>query len=457
VHPKFQQFLERIPRQWRRKVMFTTNLAKRMPDSYFAALADSGVFHINISIESLDPPIYEKFRKGARWPIFKENWDRLVAAWRAHPNPARLRYIMMAYKSNFREIPSLIRYLREQRQAWQVEIRYTFDLAHIPESFRRSEYLDAEDWAWLAGELAHYPIEEVILTAPWEAPKAFEAAAEPAPAAAQRAPVYVPPEPEPMFPTLPLNLHVKWDGRFMICDKWDHPDDQRQIGAANITELASPQEFLTQVSKAPLPGLIQGYIDELSTDAVTGWMRDAIHPQLHVPFQVAVTNEAGTRIIAQGRADAFYQALKDYGWEDARHGFHIVFDSPITLEQRDTLEILPIDAPTPLKRAPKYQGYVDARSTHHIAGWLRNRFAPEERVAYEVVLQIGNRERILAAGVADAYDPSLDEAGVGDARYGFHARFDPPLSLVERDAVIVRPALGTTPLALSPRLVSEAG
>jgi hypothetical protein len=204
-----------------------------------------------------------------------------------------------------------------------------------------------------------------------------------------------------------------------------------------------------------LPGLIQGYIDELSTTAVTGWMRDAIHQQVRVPFQVAVTNESGTRIIAQGRADMFYQALKDYGWEDARHGFHVMFAEPITLEERDMLEILPIDAPTPLKRAPKYQGYVDARSTSHVAGWLRNRFAPEERVAYEVVLPLGAKERILASGVADAYNPELTKAGVGDACYGFTVRFDAPLSPAERDAVIVRPALGTTPLALSPRLVSE--
>jgi molybdenum cofactor biosynthesis enzyme MoaA len=457
LHPKFQQFIERIPRQWRSKIMFTTNLAKRMPDSYFAALADSGVFHINVSIESMDPPIYEKFRKGARWPIFKENWDRMVRAWKAHENPPHLRYIMMAYKSNLREIPSLIKYLREERCAWQVEIRYTFDLDHIPESFRRSEYLESEDWAWLAEQLADYPIEEVILTAPWEAPKALEAALEPAPevvlAAAE--PEAPPEETEQEYPTLPLNLHVKWDGRFAICDKWDHPSEQRQIATANITTLEAPFDFLTEVSKAPLPGLVQGYIDELSTTGVVGWMRDAIHPALRVAFEVAVTNAEGTRVIARGRAGEHCQALADYGWADARYGFRVEFETPISTEERDTLEILPENATGALKRAPKYQGYVDARTTTHVAGWLRNRFAPEERLEHEVVLQNGPKERILAAGIADAYDPELARHGVGDARYGFSVRFEPALTPAERDAVIVRPALGTMALALSPRLVTE--
>ncbi len=172
-------------------------------------------------------------------------------------------------------------------------------------------------------------------------------------------------------------------------------------------------------------------------------------------FRVAVTNAEGTRVIAQGRASEHYQALADYGWADARYGFRVEFDTPISTEERDTLEILPENATGALKRAPKYQGYVDARTTGHVAGWLRNRFAPEERLEYEVVLQSGPKERILATGIADAYDPALEKHGVGDARYGFTVHFDPPLTPAERDAVIVRPALGTMALALSPRLVTE--
>jgi len=463
LHPKFIEFIERIPRQWRRKVMFTTNLAKRMPESYFAALADSGVYHINVSIESLDPPVYEKFRKGARFPIFRENWDKLIAAWRAHPNPPRLRYIMMAYQSNLRTLPELIKYLRAERCAWQIEIRYTFDLSHIPESFRRAEYLSDPDWTWLREQLAIYPIDEVILTEPWEAPRAIEAEIEAEielEPEATAAPVAVPalpgapPAPPPVkYPALPLNLHVKWDGRFAICDKWDHPDDQRQIAAADINELDHPYDFLIEVSNKPLPGLVQGYIDEVSTTGVIGWMRDAIHPEQRVSFNVAVSNASGTRIIASAQAGNFYQALKDFGWEDANYGFAVTFDSPITPEERDSLEIIPLNnAATPLRRAPRYQGYVDERSTHHIAGWLRDRFATETRVEYQIVLEGAGKERILATGIAQIFQPELAKSGVGDGHYGFHVTFDTPLTEAERDRVIVRPALGTQPLALSPRL-----
>ena len=34
-----------------------------------------------------------------------------------------------------------------------------------------------------------------------------------------------------------------------------------------------------------------------------------------------------------------------------------------------------------LPPAAMYQGYVDERSTHHVAGWLRNLSDPEERVS----------------------------------------------------------------------------
>jgi hypothetical protein len=200
--------------------------------------------------------------------------------------------------------------------------------------------------------------------------------------------------------------------------------------------------------------MVQGFIDDISTDFVAGWMRDAVHPNLRVRFDVTVTDGDGTRVIAQAVADEFCQSVHDYGWADAYYGFRVEFPAPITTEERDSLEIIPSHSPTPLKRAPKFQGYVDERSTRHIRGWLRNRFAPEDRVEYEVVLESPEGNRTLASGIADLYAPGLEGKSIGDARYGFNVRFEPPLSEAERDALIVRPALGSTSLALSPRLVT---
>jgi MoaA/NifB/PqqE/SkfB family radical SAM enzyme len=166
LHPDLIEFVEQVPHEYRRKLFFTSNLAKRMPTSYFDWLASNGMHHINVSIESRNPEIYERMRKGARHRIFQENWDKFIAALDASPKPTQVRYIMMAYKANLREIPDLVRYLINERRAWQVEIRYTFDLPFIPAEFRTSEFLDGSDWNWLSEELKEFPTSQVQLITP---------------------------------------------------------------------------------------------------------------------------------------------------------------------------------------------------------------------------------------------------------------------------------------------------
>ncbi|EQD45607.1 molybdenum cofactor biosynthesis protein A, partial [mine drainage metagenome] len=136
LHPQLMAFIDKAPREYRRKIFYTTNLAKRMPQAYFAWLADSGLHNINVSIESRNPALYERMRKGARYRIFQENWDHLLAAFAQGSAPPALRYIAMAYKANFRELPDLVAFLIERRRAAQVEIRFTFDVAHLPAAFR---------------------------------------------------------------------------------------------------------------------------------------------------------------------------------------------------------------------------------------------------------------------------------------------------------------------------------
>ena len=166
MHPRFTDLIAQLPRDEAGNVFFTTNVARRMPPAYYETLANSGINHINISIESRTPEIYEKLRKGARFRIFMENWDILLAAFAAGAAPPQIRYIVMAYKSNFREIPELIEYLRRERRAWNVEIRYSFDMTHIPPEFCRDEFLDNPDWRWLKAQLAHYSVHDVLLSLP---------------------------------------------------------------------------------------------------------------------------------------------------------------------------------------------------------------------------------------------------------------------------------------------------
>jgi hypothetical protein len=425
-----------------------------MPDSYYQALAASGVFHINISIESMVPDIYERLRKGARWPIFKENWDRLITAWRAAAAapPPRLRYIMMAYKSNLAEIPGLVKFFRDERLAWQVEVRHTYEMPHIPADFSAAEYLEDADWAWLAEQLAGYPADEVLLIPPL--PSLAPPAAAPAPdqPAAPAAPAPAPaPAPvasvvEPAI-KLPLNLQVEWDGGIIVCGKWDHPDERKMAAATNITALADPYNYLVTLPSMPK---IQGYVDELSATLVTGWVRDLHDPATRIAYEVVVQSPEDTRVIAHGIADLPCPALQDGSFGDGRYGFRASFP-PLDEADRKTLAVRPVHSKIPLDRAPEYQGFVDERSTSHAAGWVRNRFAPERHVEIEAVLPNGRQETIITTGIANLFYPELELPTVQDVHYGFALRFDPPLSPADRDSLIIRPA-GSNPLDLSPRL-----
>jgi pyruvate-formate lyase-activating enzyme len=237
MHPELVHFIERIPQKWRRKVNYTTNLARPMPDRYFDVLAESGLHHLNISLESLDPEIYERMRKGARWRIFAKNWDRLIDALRAGSAPPLLRYNIMAYKSNLTEIPDLVRYLRDERMASQVEVRHTFDVEHIPGTFRDTEFLESADWEWLADKLGGYTAEEVLLIPPPEPDSP-----------AMNLSTGTDTGSVPRFVTRPLNLRMQWDGRLIVYGEWTGLTGMReheQFVVTNVHHLRDPRQFLT--------------------------------------------------------------------------------------------------------------------------------------------------------------------------------------------------------------------
>jgi len=104
--PELTRFIHKVPDLYRCKIFYTTNVLKRLPAAYFASLSECGLHHINISIESVDPALFERLRKGARHRIFMENWDALLDAVGRAPAPPP-RYIVMACKSNLRELPHL--------------------------------------------------------------------------------------------------------------------------------------------------------------------------------------------------------------------------------------------------------------------------------------------------------------------------------------------------------------
>jgi molybdenum cofactor biosynthesis enzyme MoaA len=234
LNPRFADFLEKVPRQLRRKVFFTTNLAKRMPPEFFLFLANGGYANVNISIESLNPEIYERMRKGARHRIFMANWDALTAALSVGTAPPFLRYIVMVYKSNLGEIPSLVDHLLTQRRADEIQLRFTFDVPHITDEFRAAEYIDAASWDWLAAQVAHHPAHKVQVIRP------------PAP------PGEVVPQDEGGV-LLPGRYEFKmsWDGTLKIHRFWAVPFDnsgEPPVLEVNVKDIADPLDLFAQLA-----------------------------------------------------------------------------------------------------------------------------------------------------------------------------------------------------------------
>ena len=246
LHPNFMALLDRVPREFRRKVFFTTNLAKRMRPEYFRFLADGGFANVNISIESLDPVIYERMRKGARHRIFLENWDAMMAALETATAPPFLRYIVLVYKSNLKEIPSLVEHLLAKRGADEIQLRFTFDVPHIPQDFRATEYADDADWDRLEEQVAHFPADKV---------KVIRDPSAEAPAVSGEASAVLARETgTPLGVVLPgrFEFQTSYDGTIKVKRFWAIPFDtsgEPPILEVNAKDIADPLAFF-----ASLPG-----------------------------------------------------------------------------------------------------------------------------------------------------------------------------------------------------------
>jgi hypothetical protein len=264
LHPRLVEFIGKVPWAYRSKLFYTTNLAKRMPLSYFSALAASGIHHVNISIESLEPAIYEKLRKGARFRIFEENWNHLLEAFGGGSAPPKLRYISLAYKSTFRALPGLIDTLLRDRRGSIVEVRHTYDVPHIPRAFRREEYLGREDWLWLRDQLAHHGADQVMLVLPagvdnpafdGEAAAWSESVASGYEASGPGAAAIDAIPPAPFRGKLPRGFHsrqygfrVFWDGRLEVNAVWGERDEpappELRLLTTNVREVGDVEGFL---------------------------------------------------------------------------------------------------------------------------------------------------------------------------------------------------------------------
>ena len=242
LHPRLNDLLAMIPEDVRGKVFFTTNLARPLKDADFEAWARSGLHHINVSLDTLVPERFAVLRKFGRLDVFTANLDRMAAVFRRTPGAPALRYITMAFKSNLDEIPGIVTVSRDRWLSTENTIRYTFNVAHITDEFRRREYLVPEDWASLTRRLEATGAPFVISHPPADGYEAtikpsqnfFEDRAE---AADDQTRVTL---------TRPMGLRVASDGTVLVVDA------ERAL-RVNLNSLEDPVHFFLSLQRQAQP------------------------------------------------------------------------------------------------------------------------------------------------------------------------------------------------------------
>src|SRR5260370_9304665 len=94
----------------------------------------------------MNDELFAVLRKFGRCKIFHQNLDRLAKVFRQYPEAPKLRYITVAFRSNFDEIPKIVEHSHTHWLSVENEIRYTYNIAHIVHECRREHYLPKRDW-----------------------------------------------------------------------------------------------------------------------------------------------------------------------------------------------------------------------------------------------------------------------------------------------------------------------
>ncbi|MHB9057181.1 MAG: radical SAM protein [Paludibacteraceae bacterium] len=161
IHPDFVGLLNLIPNEQRKKVFFTTNLAKKLPDDTLYQLSQSNIHHINISLDSLKPEVFESMRRGAKMEVFLDNLARIVDIFARNPHSPKLRYITILCKSNINEAVELLRTTSDKYRSSEHEFR----CFHPNEEFQdvawvKRNLITLKDWEYvkkiLLGSKYHY-------------------------------------------------------------------------------------------------------------------------------------------------------------------------------------------------------------------------------------------------------------------------------------------------------------
>ncbi|MBF0463743.1 MAG: radical SAM protein [Nitrospirae bacterium] len=163
LHPELAKFLELIPLQLRKRVLFTTNLAANLSDNILVAMSKSGIHHINILADTLNPSLYPKLRKGGIFDRFINNLERLASLFSQQPRAPELHYITVALKSNMGETPDIVTQCAKKYAGVFHEIRYPFNVTGIDSQWKKDNFItDQADWDTLEKSLKDTGVSYVI-------------------------------------------------------------------------------------------------------------------------------------------------------------------------------------------------------------------------------------------------------------------------------------------------------
>ncbi|MBF0318369.1 MAG: radical SAM protein [Nitrospirae bacterium] len=157
IHPDFESIIKAIPVEHSKKVLFTTNLSRKLTDGVIEALSNSGFNYINVSLDSLNPEVFEKMRKGARFDVFYDNLRRLTEAFSVNHGAPPLRYITMLNRHNIDEIPELIENCASNYLSTMNELRTIVPMAHIDKGWIKENDITDERRAALWERLFNFP------------------------------------------------------------------------------------------------------------------------------------------------------------------------------------------------------------------------------------------------------------------------------------------------------------
>jgi MoaA/NifB/PqqE/SkfB family radical SAM enzyme len=242
LHPRLNGLLSLLPTEARHKVFFTTNLARPLKKSDFEAWAHSGLHHINVSLDTLVPERFAVLRKFGRFEVFTANLDLLAETFGRVSGAPALRYITMAFQSNLAEIPELLRTARDRWLSSGHEVRYTFNVSHITDEFRRREYLFPSDWAALTQRLDDSGIAYSIASPPTDG---YEETIKPSQNFFEDRAVHADDQSRLTF-TRPMGLRVASDGTVLVADA------ERAL-RVNLNSLEDPVHFFRALHRQATP------------------------------------------------------------------------------------------------------------------------------------------------------------------------------------------------------------